>query len=564
MCPSLLSSALHRTLAPLAIAVALVLPAFPANSQTTFTYQGQLKSGGGAYTGTADMRFTLFNAASGGAAIGSPVTLVGVNVTEGLFTTQLNFGAGMFDGNPRWLSIEVRTPSTGVPTGSFTLLAQRQPINPSPYAMYALNGAAGPQGPTGPVGPAGPTGPAGSPGTIGPTGPQGANGVPGPTGPQGLQGIQGPIGPIGPTGPAGASPWSLSGSSTYYIAGNVGVGTASPADRLTIEGFGYGLVHRDGTREVGTYVDGGGGWIGTRSNHPLFLFTNNSFAQATLATTGNLGIGTTQATHRLTIQSPDAATVRLIGPLGSFQHGARLNFGDADYAYIDEDTDDNLRYQANRHAFFGDVEVEAATSSGAVMFANNTNFSTFGSAIVGAKTGPGWGVFATGNLGASGTKSFCIDHPLDPENKYLHHYCAESPEPLNVYSGTVVTSALGEAFVTLPEYFESINRDFRYQLTVVDDSDSGAFVHAKIAREIRNSVFKIRTSAPHTKVCWRVEATRNDRWVQANGAPVERNKPEHLRGTYQNPELYGLGDEYAEFPRSHPSAPASPAKQGAP
>src|SRR6185369_2591920 len=77
-------------------------------------------------------------------------------------------------------------------------------------------------------------------------------------------------------------------------------------------------------------------------------------------------------------------------------------------------------------------------------------------------TGGLYGVFSNGNLSASGTKSFRMDHPSDPENKYLLHYCAEGPEPLNLYTGTVTTDAKGEAWVQLPAYCEAINKDFRY------------------------------------------------------------------------------------------------------
>ena len=76
-------------------------------------------------------------------------------------------------------------------------------------------------------------------------------------------------------------------------------------------------------------------------------------------------------------------------------------------------------------------------------------------------------VHVAGNLSASGGKPFRIDHPLDPENKYLYHYAMESPEILNLYRGTAVLNTNGEAWAELPDYFESINRDFTYQLTAV-------------------------------------------------------------------------------------------------
>jgi len=160
-----------------------------------------------------------------------------------------------------------------------------------------------------------------------------------------------------------------------------------------------------------------------------------------------------------------------------------------------------------------------------------------------------YGVYSLGNLGCSGNKQFRIDHPFDPENKYLLHYCAEGPEPLNAYSGNVTTDEHGEAWVKLPDYFGEINRDFRYTLTVVDDTDNEEFVLAKVARKIANNTFKIRTSAANVEVTWRVEAVRNDLWVRRYGAPVEMQKEGLEKGTYQHPELYGVPPQTStEFP----------------
>ena len=82
----------------------------------------------------------------------------------------------------------------------------------------------------------------------------------------------------------------------------------------------------------------------------------------------------------------------------------------------------------------------------------------------------GYGVYALGDSGASGLKSFRIDHPFDPENRYLLHYSSESPFPQNFYNGNVVTDHQGYAWVPLPDYFAAINTNFKYQLTVVDNS----------------------------------------------------------------------------------------------
>ncbi len=153
----------------------------------------------------------------------------------------------------------------------------------------------------------------------------------------------------------------------------------------------------------------------------------------------------------------------------------------------------------------------------------------------------GFGVFSSGAFGASGTKSFVIDHPLDPANKYLKHYCTEGPVPKNVYDGTAVTDANGWATVVLPDYFMEINKDPRVQLTVVDSSED--FVMVKRVGEFTGNTFRIRTSKGRVKVDWEVKATRNDAWVRQNGAPVEVAKDADERGKYQHPELHGMPKE---------------------
>jgi hypothetical protein len=159
-------------------------------------------------------------------------------------------------------------------------------------------------------------------------------------------------------------------------------------------------------------------------------------------------------------------------------------------------------------------------------------------------------VFADGSFAATGTKSFQIDHPLMPETHYLNHFCTEGPDPMNAYSGNVVTDAQGYATVQLPDYFESINRDFRYQLTCI-----GQFAQAIVAEEIRNNQFVIRTSKPYVKVSWRVEAIRNDRWVQRYGYQTEQEKEDEIKGKYLNPELYGQPKEQGIHYRPEPERP---------
>jgi hypothetical protein len=143
----------------------------------------------------------------------------------------------------------------------------------------------------------------------------------------------------------------------------------------------------------------------------------------------------------------------------------------------------------------------------------------------------------TGALAKPGG-GFEIDHPLDPENKYLCHSFVESPDMLNVYNGNVTTDANGEASVTLPDYFEALNQDFRYQLTVI-----GQFAQAIVAQEIRNNQFTIKTDQPRVKVSWQVTGIRKDPWAVANRIAVEEEKAAEEKGRYLHPELWGQSEE---------------------
>jgi hypothetical protein len=130
----------------------------------------------------------------------------------------------------------------------------------------------------------------------------------------------------------------------------------------------------------------------------------------------------------------------------------------------------------------------------------------------------------------TGTKNFKIDHPLDPENKYLLHASVESSEVLNIYSGNAVTDRKGKATVMLPEWFEALNRDLRYQLTVI-----GTFAQAIVAEKVKQNRFTIRTDAPNVEVSWQVTGVRSDAAMQKHPFKAVEVKPESERGTYLDP-----------------------------
>lgn len=101
---------------------------------TAFSYQGQLTSGGGPANGNYDLVLALFDDPTFGSQVGSTVTNSNVAVSNGLFTTAIDFGAGIFNGTAYWLAIGVRSNGSGA---VFTPLSPRQPVTPSPYALYA-------------------------------------------------------------------------------------------------------------------------------------------------------------------------------------------------------------------------------------------------------------------------------------------------------------------------------------------------------------------------------------------------------------------------------------------
>ena len=175
----------------------------------------------------------------------------------------------------------------------------------------------------------------------------------------------------------------------------------------------------------------------------------------------------------------------------------------------------------------------------------------FADAASGTQTGLGadisGDVLIGGTLSVLGTKDFKIDHPLDPENKYLLHAAIESSEVLNVYSGNVITDAKGTAVVTLPEWFQVLNKDLRYQLTVI-----GTFAQAIVAEKVKDNRFSIRTNAPNVEVSWQVTGVRSDAVMLKHPFKVEEDKPERERGTYLSPEAFGQPEERGMIWARHP------------
>jgi hypothetical protein len=203
-------------------------------------------------------------------------------------------------------------------------------------------------------------------------------------------------------------------------------------------------------------------------------------------------------------------------------------------------------YVSPTYAYTTHVGVESSVSGGGgygnvgifgTGYGGQSNQGVHGEVTAGASNYGGYfigNVQILGNLYASGSKSFRIDHPDDPANKYLNHFSVESAEVLNTYSGNVVLDGAGEAWVELPTWFNEINRDPRYQLTCV-----GGQALVYVAQKIAGNRFKIAGGTPGLEVSWQVTAVRSDPTLEKYRLPVEQDKPAAERGKYLEPDLYG-------------------------
>lgn len=194
------------------------------------------------------------------------------------------------------------------------------------------------------------------------------------------------------------------------------------------------------------------------------------------------------------------------------------------------------------------------------------SFGSSGTGVHGECNQPyGWGVWGkstassgyagyfSGDVNVEGTLYgggllSMVDHPLDPENKYLRHSCVESTDMMNIYNGNVTLDNNGKSIVELPEWFEALNKDFRYQLTCI-----GGFSQVFIEKEISDNSFVIAGGKPGLKVSWQVTGIRKDAYANAHRIPVEENKKPEERGKYLHPKEFGfpetMGIDYERMKR---------------
>jgi hypothetical protein len=351
--------------------------------------------------------------------------------------------------------------------------------------------------------------------------------------------------------------WTISGSNIYKATGNVSIGTSSSVTDLFVDGD--ILVPYGGAYYIGSDLYKGIAWNSSTGSitlgddtEPLEIYAGSSSPRATLTTAGNLGVGLTNPTARVHVHNSggDAVwgecthtttidyagvtgysrPVDFYGVGGSFEGGWRGLEAYVSPSGASSYVGGNFNVVGGSGTNYG---VYATTSNGA------TNYSVYGL----HSGGFGYAGYFVGNVHATGTwtagaKAFKIDHPLDPENMTLTHSCVESPEMKNIYDGVVALDGSGAAWVEMPEWFEALNMEFRYQLTCV-----GGYAPVYVAEEIRGNRFQIAGGTPGLKVSWQVTGVRHDAYAEANRLAVEEMKPAEERGLYIHPTAFGRGEE---------------------
>ncbi len=303
------------------------------------------------------------------------------------------------------------------------------------------------------------------------------------------------------------SDWVISGSNMYSgVSGNVGIGDSTPGAKLDIGGL--ARIQGVGWPLTGAGLELAYGSSLNRGYVQVYDRGAGEWGQLYLGN-GQVGIGVLNPTSKLHVSS-----------------GLPGELIRAETSYASDAV----------HAVSAGTAVYGGGGTG--VHGNGSSFGVYGESAAYA----GWldgQVQVVGNLFVSGTVSkgggnFKIDHPLDPAKKYLNHSFVESPDMKNVYDGVVVLDGSGGASVELPEWFQTLNRDFRYQLTCI-----GGFAPVYISEKVSGNRFAIAGGQPGMEVCWQVTGIRQDPFAEAYRIPVEEDKPPDEAGYYLHPELYG-------------------------
>lgn len=203
--------------------------------------------------------------------------------------------------------------------------------------------------------------------------------------------------------------------------------------------------------------------------------------------------------------------------------------------------------------FQGPVGVRAYSDSGYALYATWAGTASHAAYFSGFTQ-------VNGSFAAT-LKSFLIDHPLDPENRFLEHSSVESSERKNIYDGIATADDQGVVEVALPPYFDALNRDVRYLLTALGQPAPNLHVRSKFD----GRSFTIAGAAVGQEICWQVTGVRKDPDAAAHPLIVEREKVGAERGRFLTPVEHGQplerGLHYQEQ-RQAPSPDRQPAVSG--
>lgn len=318
-----------------------------------------------------------------------------------------------------------------------------------------------------------------------------------------------------------------------------GIGTTSPISRLHVNGTSWFQGNNTPLSSSANAGIGIGYSTGATGGY-IFAFNYATFSPRDLWLNSTGG--------RVLVNSESASPQGRLDVLGGGMRAvyASTNTNEAVYAY----STGGYGLYAYSNAAIAIYAVSQKAGGGSLIAAGDyvglqgqaTGNSTERQAVRGElviNTGGYAGIFVNGTTGVFGTLTktagaFLIDHPTEPDTKFLYHSFVESPDMKDIYDGVVITDKSGLATVTMPSWFQALNMDYRYQLTCI-----GQFAQAIVQQEIAGNQFVIKTDKPNVKVSWQVTGTRNDPWARDHRIPVEKTKASNEEGKYIYPQGYG-------------------------
>ncbi len=538
------------------------------------TYQGTLLDGGSPADGVYDIRFSLGDSP----VLGNLLEFIDVDdvvVEDGLFEVELDFDDAHFDGSDRWLSIRVegttlnpRTRLNYVPYSIRASSAQRAGLAADlevPWLVFndldvidatSLRGVA--------IRGLMSNSSLSNPGVLGETNSTGTGAV-GVLGRANSQSDGSPgAGVRGETNATGSGGYGVHGihrgngiavygenfgSGTGVTGQSLGTGVlGTTPDGTGVQGLstnGIGMFARSftgiglqgltnsGTAAIeGSHADRGTQFFGASEDYGVEAYNHSSNGDGVAI----FGSGREIGVHGRAEEAGNENQLGVYGTAGSLDSVGAFMTGVRGYALTSGITDRTAT------GVYGSAR--ATTSTDTAYGVYGTTFGE-GERYAGYFSGD---VHVTGTLSKS-SGSFKIDHPMDPENKYLSHSFVESPEMMNVYSGIVTLDKDGRGVVELPHYFDSLNADYRYQLTAIGAAMPGLHV----AEVIEGNVFVVGGGVAHKQVSWEVTGVRIDASASYRPIVVEEDKAEKHRGKYLDPEAHGFGSERAIHQSGHES-----------